>query len=214
MLVISYSSEVNLMTRVRDLLVASVLLLAFSPVLFLCAVIIRRSSPGPVLFRQLRLGRNGAVFFLLKFRSMYVDAPDVRNVDGSAYSGDDDPRVTRIGRVLRETSLDELPQLLNVLRGEMSLVGPRPDQADQLRYYTEEEKRKLKVKPGITGLAQISGRNEISWERRKALDVEYVMRQSALLDLSILVRTIPYVICRKGINTVAADSRSHTSASH
>jgi len=115
---------------------------------------------------------------------------------------------------LRKTSLDELPQLFNVLRGEMSLVGPRPDQAEQIRFYTETEKRKLEVKPGITGLAQISGRNNISWERRKALDVEYVDRQSVWLDLSLFARTIPYVLLRKDIHTDGHSPSPGATASH
>lgn len=194
-------SSLGLVSRLRDLLIASVLLLLLSPVLVLCAWAVRRSSRGPVLFRQARLGRNGRPFDLLKFRSMLHPAPDVRNPDGSAYAAPDDPRVTGAGRFLRRTSLDELPQLFNVLRGDMSLVGPRPDQVDQIRYYTPAEERKLIVKPGLTGLAQISGRNTISWERRKALDVEYIDRQSFWLDLTILVRTVPYVLSRKDIHT-------------
>ncbi|MGD0497266.1 MAG: sugar transferase [Bryobacteraceae bacterium] len=187
------------MTRIRDLLIVSVLLLALSPVLLACAVAVRRSGPGPVLFRQLRLGLHGRPFTLLKLRSMMNNPPDLRNPDGSAYTGDDDPRVTPVGRFLRKTSLDELPQLFNVLRGDMSLVGPRPDQVDQLRFYTEEEKRKLNVRPGITGLAQISGRNDIPWAQRKAYDLEYVRRRSLWLDWKILARTIPYILLRKGI---------------
>lgn len=202
------------MARIRDLLIVSVLLLALSPVLLLCALAVRRSSRGPVLFRQRRLGQDGRPFHLLKFRSMYDNPPDLRNADGSAYTGDDDPRVTRVGRFLRKTSLDELPQIFNVLRGDMSLVGPRPDQVDQLRYYTETEKRKLNVKPGITGLAQISGRNNISWERRKTLDVEYVDRQSFWFDFIILARTIPYVLLRKDTNTDVHNSNSDATASH
>lgn len=189
------------MARIRDLLMASVLLVVFSPVLVICALAVRWSSRGPVLFRQPRLGIHGRSFTLLKFRSMIHNAPDLRNADGSAYTGGGDPRVTTVGRLLRRTSLDELPQLFNVLRGDMSIVGPRPDQVDQLRFYTEPEKRKLLIKPGLTGLAQISGRNNISWERRKALDVEYVGRQSFWLDLCILARTIPYVLLRRDINT-------------
>jgi undecaprenyl phosphate N,N'-diacetylbacillosamine 1-phosphate transferase len=189
------------MSRVRDLLIASICLLALSPILLACAVGVRRSSPGPIFFRQRRLGLHGRPFYLLKFRSMIHNAPDLRNPDGSAYAGSDDPRVTPFGRFLRQTSLDELPQLFNVLRGDMSLVGPRPDQVDQIRFYTETEKRKLLVKPGITGLAQICGRNNITWEQRKALDVEYVDRQSFWVDLGILARTIPYVLLRKDINT-------------
>jgi len=202
------------MARIRDLLLASALVLVLSPVLLACALAVRHSSPGPILFRQRRLGLNGRPFYLLKFRSMIHHAPDLRNADGSAYTGDDDPRVTAVGRFLRKTSLDELPQLFNVLRGDMSLVGPRPDQVDQIRFYTEPEKRKLLVKPGITGLAQISGRNNITWERRKALDVEYVNRQSFWLDLAILARTIPYVFLRKDINTDGSDSSSRVTVSH
>jgi lipopolysaccharide/colanic/teichoic acid biosynthesis glycosyltransferase len=176
-------------------------LLVTAPVLVACTVAVRLSSPGPVLFAQARLGLQGRPFRLFKFRSMYVNAPDIRNPDGSTFSGDRDPRVTPIGRLLRQTSLDELPQLWNVFRGDMSLVGPRPDQIDQLRFYTEQEKRKLQVKPGLTGLAQISGRNAISWERRKALDLEYVQRQSIWLDLVILARTVPCALRRKNLST-------------
>ncbi len=191
--------------RLRDLLLAAPLLVLLSPLLALCALAVRLSSPGPVLFRQQRLGLHGHPFELLKFRSMIHNAPDWRLPDGSAYSGGDDPRLTRVGRFLRRTSLDELPQLLNVLRGEMSLVGPRPDQVDQLRFYSETERRKLSVKPGITGLAQISGRNAISWERRKALDVEYARRRSFAFDLAILARTLPYVLLRRDIHTHDGD---------
>ena len=147
-------------------------------------------DPGPVFFRQARLGQHGKPFQIFKFRSMKINAPDIRNEDGSAFSGDDDPRVTKLGKFLRKTSLDELPQFINVLWGQMSLVGPRPDQVDQIQYYTEHEKQKLLVKPGITGLAQISGRNSISWEQRKELDVSYSLNHSVLGDLAILVRTM------------------------
>jgi len=202
------------MARVRDLLIVCVALAVLSPVMFACALAVWWSSPGPVLFRQRRLGLRGQPFYVLKFRSMIHNAPDFRNADGSAYTGQDDPRTTSVGRFLRRTSLDELPQLFNVLYGEMSLVGPRPDQVDQIRFYTETEKRKLLVKPGITGLAQISGRNNIAWERRKALDVEYVDRQSFWLDFSILIRTIPYVLLRKDINTNGPSFSHRTTVSN
>jgi len=202
------------MTRIRDVTIAFVLLLLFSPVLLLCALAVLLSSPGPALFRQRRLGLHARPFTLLKFRTMIRDAPDLRNGDGSAYTGAHDRRVTRVGRILRKASLDELPQLFNVLRGEMSLVGPRPDQVDQIRFYTEKEMRKLDVKPGITGLAQISGRNNISWERRKALDVEYAGRQSFWLDLSILARTIPYVLLRKDIHSDGHSPSHRATAAH
>jgi lipopolysaccharide/colanic/teichoic acid biosynthesis glycosyltransferase len=187
------------MKRLIDVLGAATLLFVLAPVLLLSALAVRLSSPGPMLFRQRRLGLYGAHFTLLKFRTMRMDAPDLRNEDGSAYISKTDARVTTAGRVLRESSLDELPQLINVLRGEMSLVGPRPDQSDQLRFYTEPEKRKLCVKPGLTGLAQISGRNGITWRERKELDIVYVDRQSLRLDMSILLRTVPCILQRKNV---------------
>lgn len=202
------------MARVRDLLIGSAMLVVLSPLMLMCALAVRWSSPGPILFRQRRLGLHGRAFHLLKFRSMIHNAPELRNPDGSAYTGEDDPRLTRIGRFFRRTSLDELPQIFNVLSGEMSLVGPRPDQVDQIRFYTGTEKRKLNVSPGITGLAQISGRNNISWDRRKALDVEYVDRQSFWLDLTILAKTIPYVLLRRDVNTDVHNSTSDATASH
>ena len=188
------------MSRVLDVLLAAGALAVLGPLLLAGAMAVRLSSPGPALFIQWRLGRDGRPFRLYKFRSMFHHAPDRRNADGSACSGDDDPRLTRLGRWLRRTSLDELPQLANVLVGDMALVGPRPDQVDQLAYYTDEERAKLAVRPGLTGLAQISGRNHISWPRRKALDVEYVERRSLGLDLAILLRTVPYVLLRKDIH--------------
>ena len=186
--------------RALDLIISVVGLVALAPLLALIALGVRLSSPGPVLFRQARLGLKGKPFELLKFRSMQVNCADLRCPDGSTLSSADDPRVTRSGRFLRRTSLDELPQLWNVLHGEMSLVGPRPDQVDQLRYYRPDEFRKLNAKPGLTGLAQISGRNAISWERRKQLDVEYTERASMALDLIILSKTIPYVLSRRDVN--------------
>lgn len=204
----------NAMARVRDLLIGSAMLVVLSPLMLMCALAVRWSSPGPILFRQRRLGLHGRAFHLLKFRSMIHNASELRNPDGSAYTGEDDPRVTRIGRFFRRTSLDELPQIFNVLSGEMSLVGPRPDQVDQIRFYAGTEKRKLNVTPGITGLAQISGRNNISWDRRKTLDVEYVDRQSFWLDLTILAKTIPYVLLRRDVNTDVHNSKSDATASH
>lgn len=187
--------------RLLDITVSAIALIVLAPVLAVCALLLRRGSPGPILYSQPRLGLYGRPFRLWKFRTMHAGAPDIRHADGSAFTGDHDPRVTPAGRFLRTTSLDELPQLWNVLRGDMSLVGPRPDQVDQRRFYTESENRKLDVKPGLTGLAQISGRNQIPWEKRKALDVEYVEHRSMWLDLRILGKTIPYVCLRKNIHS-------------
>ena len=149
------------MKRLLDVSVAGGALVLLSPVLAAIAVAVRLTSPGPALYRAQRIGRRGEPFEMLKFRSMVPGAPDVRNADGSTYSGAEDPRVTRLGRFLRQSSLDELPQLWNVLRGDMSLVGPRPELPDQLQSYSAHERRRLEVRPGITGLAQVSGRNDL-----------------------------------------------------
>ncbi len=188
------------MKRLVDILGSGILLSLLAPLMLACAASVKMSSPGPVLFKQERLGLRGIGFTLFKFRTMEVGAPDLRNPDGSAFSSSTDQRVTSVGHFLRNTSLDELPQLVNIFRGDMSLVGPRPDQIDQLQYYTPLELRKLEAKPGLTGLAQISGRNSISWQQRKELDVVYVERQSMLLDLSIICRTLPYVLQRRNLH--------------
>ena len=190
-----------MLKRLLDILVSAAALVVLAPLTLVCAIAVKVSSPGPAFFSQWRLGQYGKPFRLWKLRSMYHRCADRRNADGSAHTGADDPRITPAGRFLRATSLDELPQFWNVLRGEMSLVGPRPDQVDQQGFYSEEERRKLLVKPGLTGLAQISGRNAISWAQRKALDVEYVEKRSLKLDLSILCRTIPYVCLRRDLHS-------------
>ena len=187
--------------RAIDLIVAGVALLLLSPVMLLVAIAVRFTSAGPALFRQERRGRGGRLFTLLKFRTMSCGAPDLRNPDGSAFSAPDDPRVTPLGQFLRASSLDELPQLLNVLKGDMSLVGPRPELPDQIRFYSDNDKRRLCVRPGLTGLAQVCGRNGLSWERRRQLDVDYVDHRSLPLDARLLLATVPLVFRRQGIHT-------------
>lgn len=193
--------------RVIDAVAALVLLLLAGPVMLLIAVAIRLDSPGPALFRQERIGWRGRPFTVLKFRSMRVDADPAVHRDhvrrlmagetsdpGGTFKLRADARITRLGRFLRRTSLDELPQLLNVLRGEMSLVGPRPD----LRYVTEcyepWQWRRFEVLPGMTGLWQVSGRDHLSPADMLRLDVEYARRWSLRLDVSILLRTVPALI--------------------
>jgi undecaprenyl phosphate N,N'-diacetylbacillosamine 1-phosphate transferase len=170
---------------------------------------------GPVLFRQTRLGQYGRTIRILKLRTMRPNAGDLRNPDGSTYAGGDDPRITRVGRHLRRWSIDELPQLLNVLFGDLSLVGPRPDLPDQLRLYRPIDHRRLRVKPGLTGLAQISGRNALTWEQRRNLDLEYVARASSRLDAEIMLRTIPLLVTGHGTTQPAgpvADDPSRADA--
>jgi lipopolysaccharide/colanic/teichoic acid biosynthesis glycosyltransferase len=180
--------------RTFDLVVATVALVLLSPVLVAVALTVLVSMGRPVLFRQVRPGLHGAPFAILKFRTM---RPPLRP-GGELY--DEADRLTRVGKLLRATSLDELPELFNVLRGQMSLVGPRPLLVEYLTRYTPEQARRHLVRPGITGLAQISGRNELDWERRFELDVHYVDHRSFRLDLSILARTLPGVLRRTGIS--------------
>lgn len=180
--------------RLLDL--ATVTLLAVPAILLgaLCAIAIRLDTSGPVLFRQPRVGRGGQPFVLLKFRTLvHSDDP------GPILPAKDDGRITRVGRVLRRLSLDELPQLVNVARGEMSLVGPRPTLAYQVERYTPEQRGRLSVRPGLTGLAQVRGRNSLDWPSRIVLDLEYVRRQSLALDLAILARSVPALLGGRGV---------------
>ena len=179
--------------RLFDAAVSAAGLVLLAPLQLVLALLVRRNLGRPVLFRQLRPGRDGKVFELVKFRTMRE--PDL--VRGLVSDGQ---RLTRFGRFLRSSSLDEIPTLWNVLVGDMSLVGPRPLLVPYLDRYSTEQHRRHEVRPGITGLAQVSGRNAISWEDRLAKDVEYVDRRSASLDASILLRTVVRVLRRDGIS--------------
>jgi exopolysaccharide biosynthesis polyprenyl glycosylphosphotransferase len=188
-----------------DRIVAAAALLLLAPVLLALALAVRLDSPGPVLFRQERVGINGSTFTMVKFRSMVVDAEQRLDVlrssnisDGLLFKLRDDPRVTRVGRWLRRLSLDELPQLLNVLAGSMSLVGPRPPLPSEVAAYDSSVRRRLLVKPGLTGLWQVSGRSDLPWDEAVRLDLRYVENWSLALDLLILWRTGRAVLGRSG----------------
>lgn len=180
--------------RLFDLVMSLLLLMVLAPLLVITALIVALFLGRPVLFRQQRPGLNGEPFILLKFRSMR----DAFDADGHALP--DGERLTRLGRVLRQTSLDELPELINVLRGEMSLVGPRPLLMEYLSLYTDEQARRHEMRPGITGWAQINGRNALDWEAKFRLDVWYVDHHSMLLDIRILLRTIAGVLCGRDVS--------------
>jgi len=182
------------MKRIIDLTGAAVGLVALAPVMAAVATAVRIGLGSPVLFRQTRPGLHGGPFEILKFRTM----TDERDEHGALLPNEE--RQTRLGSLLRRTSLDELPELFNVLRGEMSLVGPRPLLMEYVPLFTPEQRRRLEVKPGITGWAQIQGRNALEWERRFELDVWYVDHRSTWLDLRILARTAWLVIRRKDIS--------------
>ena len=186
--------------RCFDLSVAIVGLIVFAPLLGVIAVALKLSSPGPVLFLQERIGWQGRNFRIIKFRSMVHNAPYLRNPDGSAYSSDTDLRVTRLGRILRRTSLDEMPQLWNVVRGEMSLIGPRPELAEGVHSYRPADFRRLNVRPGMTGWAVVHGRNDVPVSVRRELDTWYADHAGFVLDLKILCKTIAMVMRSKGIN--------------
>ena len=184
------------MTRLLDLTLGALALLLFSPLLAAAALAIRLEGGGPALYRQRRVGRDGEIFELLKLRTM-VPGSDPVGV-GTAVTRDD-PRVTRVGRLLRRFSLDEVPNLINVLRGEMSIVGPRPTIEAQVVDYTPRQRRRLEVKPGITGWAQVRGRAGIPWEERIELDVWYVDHRSFALDLRILALTAGALVTGRGL---------------
>ena len=177
--------------RAFDVAASALGLVATAPLFAAIGLAIRLETPGPVFLRQTRVGRAGEDFDLWKFRTMVVDA---HTIGAGWLVGEGDPRITRVGRFLRKWSLDELPQLANVLRGEMSVVGPRPTLRYQVEQYTEFQRRRLEVKPGLTGWAQIAGRNELTWPERIERDVWYVEHRSFLLDLKILAHTIPVLL--------------------
>lgn len=181
------------MKRIFDISAASLALILLSPILLVLAILVRRELGSPVLFRQERMGLQGKPFFMIKFRTMI----NQRGEDGNLLP--DQFRLTSLGRFMRRTSLDELPELLHVLRGEMSLVGPRPLLPRYYPYFTEEERLRFTVRPGITGLAQVSGRNDLNWDQRMAADVRYVREWSFGLDLRILLQTIGAVVTQRGV---------------
>ena len=191
--------------RIFDLVIASLSLLLFSPVMAITAVLIRLDSPGPVIYKQVRVGKWGRRFNCFKFRSMYIDA-DARKAELMAQNEADeivfkirrDPRVTRLGRVIRKLSIDELPQIFNVLRGDMSVVGPRPPVPYEVERYKYEYFHRLDAIPGITGLQQISGRSDVEFKRWIELDLQYIQEQSLAKDIQILLLTIPTVISGRG----------------
>jgi lipopolysaccharide/colanic/teichoic acid biosynthesis glycosyltransferase len=191
--------------RGLDIVLSAVLLLLALPLLLLIAVAVRLSSPGRVLFVQNRAGMDGKPFRMFKFRTMYRDAED-RLVDLIDFDGlpepvfklRDDPRVTPVGRILRRYSLDELPQLWNVLRGEMSLVGPRPEELQLVKRYLPEQRRRLAIKPGLTGPMQVYGRGDLSFDERLAVEREYLENSSVSRDVHLLLLTIPAVIRGRG----------------
>ena len=185
----------RIVKRGLDILLASVVLVVFSPIMLLAAVLIRIESPGPAIFRQKRIGLDEKVYEMYKFRSMKQNS---EHTGSGVYSNNDDPRLTRIGRILRATSIDELPQCINILRGEMSFIGPRPPLTYHpwpIEEYSSVQRHMFDVRPGITGWAQIHGRKDVEWNKRIRLNLWYVRYVSFPVDLYIFLQTILQVIC-------------------
>ena len=192
--------------RLMDIILAIIAIILGSPVFLLTGLIVKFTSPGPIIFWQVRVGKYGRHFKFYKFRSMYVDA-EARKAellklnesgDGVIFKMKRDPRITPIGRFIRKFSIDELPQLFNVLLGDMSLVGPRPPLPAEVRTYTLEERKRLNITPGITCLWQVSGRSELPFSKQIALDKEYIASRSAWKDFLILLKTIPAILTGRG----------------
>jgi exopolysaccharide biosynthesis polyprenyl glycosylphosphotransferase len=200
-----FSSRARLLKRALDVSIASLMLVVASPVMLLVALLVRITSSGPALFRQERIGAEGRAFTMWKFRTMVVDAEKLRDgldgtnqADGVLFKLRADPRVTRVGRWLRRFAIDELPQLFNVMRGDMSLVGPRPALPEEALNYDERVRGRLRVKPGLTGLWQVNGRHELVFEDYLRYDLFYVENWSVMMDLYILAKTVPALIAARG----------------
>jgi len=184
-----------ILKRGLDIIISLSALIIFCPALLFFVVAIKLSSKGPVIFKQKRAGKDGKPFVFYKFRTMIADTEPF----GPSPKSGRDRRLTKVGRILREYSLDELPQLLNILKGDMSVVGPRPLYLSQIPEWNERQKKRLLVKPGLTGLAQISGRGELTREEKLEIDVKYVETANLLTDMKIILATIVYIFRRKGI---------------
>ncbi|MGV8983500.1 sugar transferase [Clostridium sp.] len=185
--------------RIIDFLLAVLLLPIFSLCYVVVGMFIKLEDAGPIIYTQKRLGKNGEIFNIKKFRSMKINALDLRNDDGSTFNSVDDPRLTKTGKFIRKTSIDEIPQIINILIGDMSFIGPRPDLADQYKLYTESDKEKLNVLPGVTGYNQVYHRNSVEWKERIQNDLYYVNNVAFVLDLKIFVKTIVVIGLRRGI---------------
>ncbi|OEK64242.1 sugar transferase [Staphylococcus equorum] len=191
----------NYFKRYIDLVLGILLAPVIVIFIFLMFITVKLDDKGPVFYKSKRLGKDKKVFSIIKFRSMKIDAPDLRNEDGSTFNSKNDPRITKIGKFIRKTSIDELPQVINVIKGDMSFVGPRPDTVEALNIYEGNQVKKLDVRPGITGYNQAYYRNSISQKEKFQNDIYYVKNISFLFDMKIILKTIHSVLNRKNINS-------------
>lgn len=187
--------------RLFDFIISGACVALLTPLWIIVPILIKKDDDGAVFYRAPRIGKGCKKFYMLKFRSMSENNKDIRNPDGSTFNAENDPRVTKIGRTLRKTSIDELPQLINVLKGEMSLIGPRASTWDSLSAYKEDELDKMKVRPGISGYSQAYFRNSITMRKKRINDAWYANNVSFLLDLKIVLKTIQTVLFKKNLYT-------------
>ena len=189
----------NFFKRIFDLILSVIALPFWLVILVIIAPIIYMQDKGPIFYNAPRLGKDGQTFKMYKFRSMKMNAPDLRNEDGSTFNSEDDPRLTKIGKIIRKTSLDETPQLLNIINGDMSIIGPRPDLPEHLVLYEGNEFRKLEVRPGVTGYNQAYFRNTIPWKERIKNDIYYIDHLTVWMDIKVFLKTAVSVLKKEAI---------------
>ncbi|MFD0826429.1 sugar transferase [Neobacillus sp. M.A.Huq-85] len=202
----------NFLKRIFDLLLAFIALPFWLIILALIGPIIYFQDKGTVFYNAPRLGKNGKIFKMYKFRSMKLNAPDLRNEDGSTFNAEDDPRLTNIGKFIRKTSLDETPQILNILKGDMSIIGPRPDLPEHIDLYEGNEERKLEIRPGVTGYNQAYFRNTVPWKERIQNDIYYIDHLSLALDIKVFFKTAISVLRREDIFVIDKNTTSNKDA--
>lgn len=199
--------------RAFDLLLAIIAFPFWLIILLIIGPMIYFQDKGSIFYNAPRLGQNGIVFKMYKFRSMKINAPDIRNEDGSTFNAEDDPRLTKIGKFLRKTSLDETPQLLNVIKGDMSIIGPRPDLPEHMKLYEGNEARKLEIRPGVTGYNQAYFRNTIPWKERIKNDIYYIDHLTMWMDIKVFFKTAVSVLKREDVFVVTKNEKKITNKS-
>ena len=197
----------NFLKRFLDLLISIMFFPFFAIIFIVVAILIKLEDRGPIFYKGARIGKDCKIFKMYKFRSMKVNAPNILNKDGSTYNSKDDNRVTKVGKFIRETSIDELPQIINILKGEMSFIGPRASLEEALESYKDDEKDKMKVRPGITGYTQAYYRNNLTVREKRLKDAWYANNVSFLLDLKIFFKTIETVVKKENIYTNGEENR-------
>ena len=198
----------RLFKRILDIILAMIALPFWLLILLIIGPVIYIQDKGPIFYNAPRLGKNGRVFRMFKFRSMQRNAPDIRNEDGSTFNAENDCRLTRIGRFIRKTSLDETPQLLNVLKGDMSMIGPRPDLPEHKALYEGNESRKLEIRPGVTGYSQAYFRNTIPWKERIKYDIYYIDHLTLWMDIKVFCKTVISVLKRQDVYVTTSKDKS------